>query len=268
MKTRSFAIVGAALVATIGMVLLVRARRSAAATRSLETTRNVDTPKKQLSYAIGVAVARSVQTEDLTLDTDVLATGVKDGFSGKELLMGEDALRQAMAAFDAGLKQKRAEATKAAAEGNRKEGEAFLAQNAKGEGVVTLPSGLQYKILGTGPGKRPTDDDTVECHYRGIRLDGKEFQSSYLRGQTATFPMATAIPGWQEALKLMPVGSKWKVFVPSQLAYGERGVPGKNGAGWTIGPNEAVIFEVELLAINTPRERTAAGKAQPTARED
>jgi FKBP-type peptidyl-prolyl cis-trans isomerase FklB len=130
-----------------------------------------------------------------------------------------------------------------AAEDNRKAGESFLAENKKKEGVVTLPSGLQYKVLKAGDGKKPTDADTVECHYRGTLINGTEFDSSYLTGQPATFKIAGVIPGWREALKLMPVGSKWQLFVPSQLAYGAR------GKGGSIGPNAALIFEVELLAI-------------------
>jgi FKBP-type peptidyl-prolyl cis-trans isomerase FklB len=130
-----------------------------------------------------------------------------------------------------------------AAEDNKKAGESFLAENKKKEGVVTLPSGLQYKVLKAGDGKKPTDTDTVECNYRGTHIDGTEFDSSYRTGQPATFKVAGVIPGWREALKLMPVGSKWQIFVPSQLAYGTRGKPG------SVGPNAALIFEVELLAI-------------------
>ncbi len=136
--------------------------------------------------------------------------------------------------------------------------------------MVSLPSGLQYKIVQAGQGKRPTNTDTIECHYRGLRIDGKEFQSSYARGQPATVAVAAVIPGWKEALKLMPVGSRWKLFVPPQLAYGERGVPGKNGAASAIGPNETLIFEVDLLAIKSavmPREGTAVANAQPKTRE-
>ena len=131
-----------------------------------------------------------------------------------------------------------------AVDNNKKEGAAFLARNKTKQGVVTLPSGLQYKILKAGNGtKKPIGSDTVECHYRGTLINGTEFDSSYRRGQPASFPVSGVIPGWTEALKLMPVGSKWQLFIPSQLAYGAQ------GAGRDIGPDATLIFEVELLAI-------------------
>jgi FKBP-type peptidyl-prolyl cis-trans isomerase FklB len=129
------------------------------------------------------------------------------------------------------------------AEKNKKEGEAFLAENAKKEGVVTLPSGLQYKIIQQGSGRKPKLTDEVTTHYRGTLLDGTEFDSSYKRGEPTSFPVNGVISGWTEALQLMPVGSKWQLFIPSNLAYGMR------GAGGTIGPNAALIFDIELIAI-------------------
>jgi len=264
MRWKLIAIGGAGLVAIVGIVL-VATRGSTAAKRSL------DTPKEKVSYAMGVAMARSLKRPGVELDMDVLARGLKDGFSGEKFLMTENDLRETMSALQDELKQKQAQAVKTVAEANRKEGETFLAQNAREEGVVTLPSGLQYKILRAGDGKRPADTDTVECHYRGTRIDGAEFESSYGRGQPATFPVAGVIPGWKEALKLMPVGSKWKLFVPSQLAYGERELPARNGAGRTIGPNATLIFEVELLAIKPPargRAQTAVGKVPRGNQED
>lgn len=129
------------------------------------------------------------------------------------------------------------------AEKNTKEGEAFLEANKKKSGVITLPSGLQYKILKEGNGAKPTATQTVKCHYRGTLIDGKEFDSSYKRGEPTEFPVGGVIKGWTEALQLMPVGSKWELYIPSTLAYGER------GAGQTIGPNAVLIFEIELLSI-------------------
>jgi len=263
MRWKLIAIGGAGLVAIVGIV--VAARRNAA------TTPGLDTPKQKVSYAMGVVMAKNLKRPGVELDMDVLARGLKDGFSGEKFLMTENDLRETMSALQDELKQKQAQAVKTVAEANRKEGETFLAQNAREEGVVTLPSGLQYKILRAGDGKRPADTDTVECHYRGTRIDGAEFESSYGRGQPATFPVAGVIPGWKEALKLMPVGSKWKLFVPSQLAYGERELPVRNGAGRTIGPNATLIFEVELLAIKPHAravEQTAAAKVPPRAKED
>jgi FKBP-type peptidyl-prolyl cis-trans isomerase FklB len=140
-----------------------------------------------------------------------------------------------------------AEAKKAAAAENKTKGEAFLAENKKKEGVVTLPSGLQYKILKAGEGPKPTAEDSVKCNYRGTLIDGKEFDSSYKRNEPATFPVKGVIKGWTEALQLMPVGSKWQLFIPPDLAYGER------GAGELIQPEATLIFEVELLSIENKK---------------
>ena len=139
---------------------------------------------------------------------------------------------------------KQDEKMKAVAEPNKKEGEAFLAANKTKEGVITLPSGLQYKVLTEGNGPKPTVTDTVVCNYRGTRINGAEFDSSYKRGEPTSFQVNRVIRGWTEALQLMPVGSKWQLFIPSDLAYGERGTPGGD-----IGPNSALIFEVELISI-------------------
>jgi FKBP-type peptidyl-prolyl cis-trans isomerase len=141
------------------------------------------------------------------------------------------------------LRKKQDEKKHAAGEANKKDGDAFLAANKGKEGVVTLPSGLQYKILTAGKGPKPTADDSVVCNYRGTLINGTEFDSSYKRGEPATFPVGGVIKGWTEALQLMPVGSKWQLFVPSDLAYGERGPSPE------IGPNSTLIFEVELLSI-------------------
>ena len=139
-------------------------------------------------------------------------------------------------------------------ETNKKEGDTFLAANKAKPGVTTLPSGLQYKVLKEGTGPKPTPTDTVECNYRGTLIDGKEFDSSYKRGEPATFPVTGVIKGWTEALQLMPVGSKWQLVLPPDLAYGER------GAGADIGPNATLVFEVELLSI------VKQDKAQPPAK--
>jgi FKBP-type peptidyl-prolyl cis-trans isomerase FklB len=151
------------------------------------------------------------------------------------------------------MRQKQQEKMQQAGATNKKEGDAFLAANKTKEGVVTLPSGLQYKILTAGTGPKPTTSDSVACNYRGTLIDGKEFDSSYKRGQPATFPVAGVIKGWTEALQLMPVGSKWQLFVPSDLAYAER------GSGPDIGPNATLIFEVELLSIQS---KDKAGDAE------
>ena len=201
------------------------------------------TQKEKVSYSVGVDLARNCAKMGMDLDLDVFIRGLKDGFSGKTPLMTDDEMHATISALQSDLMKKQSQGKQTAAEENKKVGEAFLAENKKKEGVVTLPSGLQYKILKAGNGKKPTDADTVECHYRGTLIDGTEFDSSYSRGKPAAFPVAGVIAGWTEALKLMPVGSKWQLFVPSQLAYKER------GAGADIGPNATLIFEVELLGI-------------------
>lgn len=150
-----------------------------------------------------------------------------------------------MSAFQNELKEKQTAAIKNIGEANQKAGEAFLADNAKKTGVVTLPSGLQYKIIKQGDGKIPTESDTVECNYRGTLIDGTEFDSSNRIGKPVQFKVGSVIPGWQEALKLMPAGSKWQLYIPPQLAYGER------GAGREIGPNSTLIFEVELISVQS-----------------
>ena len=201
------------------------------------------TQKQKVSYSVGVDVAKRFAKMGMDLDLDVFIKGFKDGFSGKNTLMTDDEMHATMTAFQSDLMKKQSQGKQSAAEENKKAGEAFLAENKKKEGVVALPSGLQYKILKAGKGKKPTAADTVECHYRGTLIDGTEFDSSYRSGQPASFPVNGVIAGWTEALKLMPVGSKWQLFVPSKLAYGEQ------GAGADIGPNATLIFEVELLGI-------------------
>ena len=203
----------------------------------------LQTQKEKISYGIGVDAARNFKRMELDLDLEMVIKGLRDGYSGGKLLMTDDEIRKTLTAYQQELLQKQAQALKVAGEKNKKEGEAFLAENKTKEGVVTLASGLQYKILKAGDGKMPTDEDTVEVNYRGTLIDGTEFDSSYKRGKPATFQVKGIIPGWKEALKLMPVGSKWQLFIPAELAYGTR------GAGGNIGPNATLIFEVELLAI-------------------
>jgi FKBP-type peptidyl-prolyl cis-trans isomerase len=171
-------------------------------------------------------------------------------------LLTEDEARAALMQLQKEMQEK--QQAKAAAEGdaNKKEGEAFLAANKGKEGVVTLPSGLQYKILTPGTGPKPTATDSVVCNYKGTLINGTEFDSSYKRGEPATFPVTGVIKGWTEALQLMPVGSKWQLFIPSDLAYGARGTP-----GGPIGPNATLIFEVELMSIkdkNPPPDKVPA----------
>jgi FKBP-type peptidyl-prolyl cis-trans isomerase FklB len=176
-------------------------------------------------------------------DPDLIARGIKDISAGGKPLLTEQQAQSVMNTFQQQLMAKRDSVNKVMGEKNKKDGGTFLAENKKKEGVVTLPSGLQYKVLKKGSGKKPKAEQTVSVQYRGMLTDGTEFDSSYKRGEPATFPVNGVIKGWTEALQLMPVGSKWQLFVPSDLAYGEK------GAGQVIPPNATLIFEVELLSI-------------------
>jgi FKBP-type peptidyl-prolyl cis-trans isomerase FklB len=200
------------------------------------------TEKDKFSYALGMTngkrLAESLRKSSVPFDPAILARGLKDGISGGKTLLTD---QEAQAVVD-GVRNNLIKTQQAA---SRKEGDDFLAANKGKEGVVSLPSGLQYKILKAGTGPKPTATDSVRCDYRGTLINGTEFDSSYKRGQPATFAVTGVIKGWTEALQLMPVGSKWQLFVPSDLAYGERGNQG-------IAPNSTLIFEVELLAIEAP----------------
>ncbi len=200
------------------------------------------TQKDVVSYGIGVNIAKSFKKDDVEFDMELLIKGMKDGLSGEKLLIPEKDLRQVMNSFQGELRRKAMIHHQTAAEENKKKGDAFLAENKAKDGVVTLPSGVQYKILKAGSGKKPMDSDTVECEYHGTLLNGTEFDGTE-SGKPATLKVEMLTAGWKEAVKLMPVGSKWQIFIPSQLAYGSRGV------GSDIGPNETLVFEVALLDI-------------------
>ena len=219
-------------------ILLFAAQVNAAETETFKTY------EEKVSYGLGVDMARNLKRMGIAFDADILMKGFKDEASGGKLLMTEEELREIMSTHYDELTRKREQAMRLMAEENRKMGEAFLAENRTKEGVVTLPSGLQYKILRAGSGRKPTDADTVECHYRATLVNGIEFDSSYRTGQPATLKVKGLIPGWTEALKLMPVGSKWQLFIPPELAYGERGAATRH-----VGPNTTIIFELELIDI-------------------
>jgi FKBP-type peptidyl-prolyl cis-trans isomerase FklB len=203
----------------------------------------LQTQKGKVSYSIGVDIGRNMKRQLIEVDLDLLMRGIKDGLGEGKCAISDSMMQVTMAAWQKEMMAKMNETQKAAGEKNKKEGDAFLAENKKKSGVITLPSGLQYKILNNGTGKSPKATDTVVTHYRGTLINGKEFDSSYKRGQPATFPVNQVIAAWTEALQKMKVGSKWQLFVPSNLGYGE------NGAGQDIGPNATLIFEVELLDI-------------------
>jgi FKBP-type peptidyl-prolyl cis-trans isomerase FklB len=203
----------------------------------------LQTQKGKVSYSIGLDIGRNMKRQLIEVDLDLLMRGVKDGLGNGQPALADSDMQQCMAAWQKEMMAKMNDQQKKAGEKNKKEGDAFLAENKKKAGVITLPSGLQYKVIKDGTGKSPKATDTVVTHYRGTLLSGKEFDSSYKRNQPATFPVNQVIAGWTEALQKMKVGSKWQLFVPSNLGYGE------NGAGQDIGPNSTLIFEVELLDI-------------------
>jgi FKBP-type peptidyl-prolyl cis-trans isomerase len=203
--------------------------------------------KAKNSYAVGVQMGSKLKGPSTDLDAELVSRGVKDALTGAKTLLTEAEMKAALEALQTDYRTKQQEAVKQLAEKNKKDGEDFLAGNKTKKGVVTLESGLQYKVLKAGDGKKPTAADTVVCHYRGILIDGAEFDSSLARNRPGTFALKHVIKGWSEALELMSVGSKWQLFIPPSLAYGESG---PRGAGRSkIGPNATLIYEVELLSI-------------------
>jgi len=205
--------------------------------------RTPKTKKEKLSYSIGVSIGKNMKMQGVTLDQGLFTQGIKDGLSDAKTAMSDGDMEATLTAFQQEMMNKMQAKQKIDGEKNVKEGETFLEANKNKEGVVTLPSGLQYKIIKSGDGPKPAKDQKVMCHYRGTLIDGTEFDSSYKRGEPAEFGVGEVIKGWTEALQLMPVGSKWQLFIPANLAYGA------NGAGQTIGPNATLIFEVELISI-------------------
>jgi FKBP-type peptidyl-prolyl cis-trans isomerase FklB len=203
------------------------------------------TQKDKVSYAIGMSIGTNLRKQSVDVDPKILQQGLADAMAGGKTLLSDDEEHATLTEFQNEMRKKQQEKMQQAGEENKKQAETFLAANKAKPGVVTLPSGLQYKILTPGTGPKPTASDSVVCNYKGTLIDGKEFDSSYKRGQPATFPVGGVIKGWTEALQLMPVGSKWQLVVPSDLAYGER------GQGADIGPNSTLIFEVELLSIQS-----------------
>jgi len=201
------------------------------------------TDKDKISYAIGLNVGKAMKRDGVDVDPDILTRAIKDVFSDAKLLLTDQEAQTTLTALQGDLRKKQELQQQQLAETNKKEGDEFLAANKTKEGVVTLPSGLQFKIVQEGAGPKPAAADTVTVNYRGTLLNGTEFDSSFKRGQPASFSVGQIIKGWTEALELMPVGSKWQLFIPPDLAYGLR------GAGPSIGPNSTLVFDVELLSI-------------------
>lgn len=208
--------------------------------------------KDKASYSIGLNFGFNFQRQNVDLNTDAFAAGFKDAMTGRKPLMSEQEVRDTLIAFESDLQQKQT----AAGKKNAADGDKFLTDNKSKEGVKATASGLQYKVLKEGSGAQPKPSDTVTVNYRGTLVDGTEFDSSYKRGQPATFPVGGVIPGWTEALQLMKVGSKYQLFIPAKLAYGEQGRPG-------IPPNSLLIFEVELMDVKPGQSSGPSPAASP-----
>jgi len=225
---------------TFGLLLLTTLAAAAQDAPDAKTAPPID--KDKFSYALGMNFGSSFKKQGLDVDPATFAKAFADAYGGGKTTLTEDEMKSILTAAAQDYRKKQAAVQAAKAGESQKEGEKFLAENKAKEGVVTLPSGLQYKILKAGTGEKPTLEDTVVCNYKGTLINGTEFDASEKHGGPATFPVKGVIAGWTEALQLMPVGSKWQLFVPAGLAYGPQGPP-------DIGPNATLIFEVELVSI-------------------
>jgi FKBP-type peptidyl-prolyl cis-trans isomerase FklB len=214
------------------------------------------TDKDKVSYSLGLSLGTSMREQSVDVDPDLLLRGIKDGMTGTKALLTDDEVKAVIMGFQKQMAEKQKAVQEAAKAKNKTEGEAFLAANKSKEGVKTTASGLQYKVITEGKGPKPKDTDTVTVHYKGMLIDGTEFDSSYKRGEPATFPLHGVISGWSEGVQLMNVGSKYQFVIPPSLAYGDR------GAGDTIGPDSTLVFEVELLSIKAPEAQTQTGPAK------
>lgn len=206
---------------------------------ALVAAQTLNTDKEKFSYTVGFQIGQSLKEDGLDIDVNALSQAIRDVMTGTAPRLSMEQMQAAVQAFQAQQMEER----EATARDNLRAGQAFLADNRSKSGVVETKSGLQYQVVEEGAGKQPGDTDTVVVNYRGALIDGTEFDSSYRRGEPATFPVNAVIPGWREVLPLMKVGAKWKVVIPPDLAYGER------GAGPNIGPNETLVFDIELLGI-------------------
>ena len=234
------------------------AKRPAAAAAAPLTT-----AKQKASYAIGMNIGKGLKKDEVDVDGASLARGIRDAIAGNKSLLTDEESKTALMALASEVRAKQQVKLDQIAAVNKKEGEAFLAANKAKDGVTALPSGLQYKVEKEGNGPKPTATDSVTCNYRGTLIDGKEFDSSYKRGQPLTIPVSGVIKGWTEAMQLMPVGSKWQLFIPSDLGYGNQAM------GQDIQPGSTLIFEVELLSIAPKADANPAAKpeaAKPDAK--
>lgn len=247
-------------------LLIIVIATTLAATARAEERPTLKDSKDKVSYSIGLDIGATLKKQNIDVNADALFAGFRDALSGAKPLLTDEQIKETMTAFSQEITQKQQAAMKDAAQKNAAAGEKFLAENKSKQGVKTTASGLQYKVLKEGSGPSPKASDTVVTNYRGTLINGTEFDSSYKRNEPATFPVSGVIKGWSEALQLMKKGSKYQLFVPATLAYGMR------GAGQDIGPNETLIFEVELVDIKpapaasvTPAATTPAAAMSPTA---
>jgi FKBP-type peptidyl-prolyl cis-trans isomerase FklB len=216
------------------------------------------TRKQKFSYALGMNIGSglgaNLKKQSVDVDPNLVSQGLKDSMAGAKTRLTQEEMQAVLTEVQNEVRKQQQEKAQEASAKNKTEGAAFLAANKSKEGVVTLPSGLQYKILTAGTGPKPTASDSVKCNYKGTLINGTEFDSSYKTGKAVTFPVSGVIKGWTEALQLMPVGSKWQLYIPSSLAYGER------GAGAEIGPDSTLIFEVELISIEEKPKDDKSGE--------
>jgi len=243
----------------VGMAAAAVALTACGGEGKQESEAKLDTLEQKVSYIVGYNMASQAKASNFNIDVDAISMAVADVNGDKESRLNEEESQAAMTAFQTQQQAKQQEAMAKASEENKQEGEAYLAENAKKEGVQTTESGLQYRVITEGEGKSPAAEDQVTVHYTGRLIDGTVFDSSVERGQPATFPVNGVIPGWVEALQLMQVGDKWELTIPSDLAYGPGGTSGP------IGPNETLIFEVELLDINNEKQKAAEKAAAEEA---
>ncbi len=265
-------IISATLVLLIFITLSLQARMLAVDTLANQNSQNIggqtqqkpqlNTDKDKISYIIGFLFGGDLKKEQIEMDTTIFLEGFMDALSGRPSLLPDSTMNKLYAAFSDVMNAKKMMIAKELSDKNKKEGDAFFAENKMKDSVVTLPSGLQYKILREGTGILPTQNDTVVAHYRGWFLDGKEFDNSYKRGEPATFLIKGIIKGWGEALQLMKVGSKWQLFIPPSLGYGERGY------GKIIEPNSVLLFEVELLDVKKGIPTAPDVNIKPTPKKD
>ncbi len=232
-------------VAPIAAVAPVAAAPVTAAPAPTTTDALLKNDKDKISYAIGVDMGTNLKAQNIEVNPDMLARGLKDALANGQTLLSQQETGNILANLQKQIINKREADFKMQAEQNKHVGDTFLQTNKTKSGVVTLPSGLQYKIITQGTGTQPTDKDNVTVNYSGRLINGQEFDSSYRRGKPAQFPVAEVIPGWSEALRLMKTGSTWEIYVPPNLAYGERGLP-----SGPIGPNQTLIFTINLISID------------------